>query len=501
MKNYILKIFILFIFGSLLQLSYSFAQESGLGPFEEHGDIGHVLHAGSVEYNSKQKSYLIAGSGHNMWAEKDAFQFVWKKVSGDASIAADIKWIGKGGDPHRKACLIIRQTLDAESPYADAALHGSGLTALQYRDEKGSMTHEIQSNILAPVRIRIEKVGDYVSMSMAEKGKKLHSAGGEFKLKFDEPFYIGLAVCAHDSNAVEKAVFTNVVITNTKEKSTMGTTLESTLETMSIESTDRMVVYHAIGHFEAPNWSRDGKYLLFNQDGKIYKIPVTGGKPELINTEFANKCNNDHGISPDGKQLVISDQTKGDGKSLIYILPITGGTPKQITPIGPSYWHGWSPDGKTLAYCAERNGVYDIYSVLVDGGNETRLTTAPGLDDGPDFSPDGKYIYFNSDRTGTMQIWRMNADGSDQKQITTDEYNNWFAHPSPDGKWIVILTYEKDVQGHPANKNVMLRLMPSAGGEIKVLAKLFGGQGTINVPSWSPDSKTIAFVSYKMVDP
>jgi WD40 repeat protein len=501
MKNFVLKFIILLIFGALLQLNYSFAQESVLGLFEEHGDVGHVLHAGSVKYNSLQKSYLIAGSGHNIWAEKDAFQFVWKKVSGDASITADIEWIGKGGDPHRKACLIIRQTLDAGSSYADAAFHGSGLTALQCRDVKGGMTHEIQSSVLYPVRIKIEKVGDFVSMSIAEKGEKLHSAGGVFKLKFDEPFYIGLGVCAHDSNAVEKAVFTNVEVTNTKEKSTMATILESTLETMSIESTDRMVVYHAIAHFEAPNWSRDGKYLLFNQDGKIYNIPVTGGTPELINTGFANKCNNDHGISPDGKQLVISDQSKGDGKSLIYILPITGGTPKQITPIGPSYWHGWSPDGKTLAYCAERNGKYDIHSMPVDGGNETRLTTAPGLNDGPDFSPDGKYIYFNSDRTGNMQIWRMNADGSDQTQITTDEYNNWFAHPSPDGKWIVILTYEKGVQGHPANKDVMLRLMPITGGEIKVLAKLFGGQGTINVPSWSPDSKTIAFVSYKIVNP
>jgi Tol biopolymer transport system component len=436
-----------------------------------------------------------------MWFDKDAFHYVWKKVSGDVSIAADIKWIGTGGDPHRKACVIIRQSLDAGSPYADAALHGSGLTSLQYRDVQGGMTHEIQSNVNAPLRIRVEKVGNYVSMSVAKRGEKLHSSGGTFRIKFDEPFYIGIGVSAHDSNAVEQAVFSNVVITNTKGKSTMGTILESTLETMAIESTDRKVVYNTIGHFEAPNWSRDGKFLFFNSDGKIYKIPVTGGKPELVNTGFADKCNNDHGISPDGKQLAISDQSKGDGKSIIYIVPITGGTPKQITPVGPSYWHGWSPDGKTLAYCAERDSNFDIYSVPVEGGRETRLTTAPGLDDGPDYSPDGKFIYFNSERTGTMQIWRMNADGSNQTQVTSDEYNNWFAHPSPDGKWIVFLSYEKDVQGHPANKDVMLRLMPTAGSDIKVLAKLFGGQGTINVPSWSPDGTTIAFVSYKLVNP
>jgi Tol biopolymer transport system component len=501
MNNFTLKFLTLLGFGLLFQTSFSFAQDSGLGLFEGHGDIGHVLKAGSVEYNSLKKNYLIAGSGYNMWFARDAYHFVWKKVSGDASVAADIKWIGKGGDPHRKACVIIRQSLDAESPYADVALHGSGLTSLQYREVKDGLTHEIQSNVNAPVRIRLEKEGDYVFMSVAGKGEKLHSAGGSFKIKFDESYYIGLGVCAHDSNAIEQAVFSNVDVTNSLTKAAEGTVLESTLETMAIESTDRKVVYHILGHFEAPNWSRDGKYLLFNRDGKIYKLSVTGGKPELINTGFANKCNNDHGISPDGSQLVVSDQSKGDGKSLIYVLPITGGIPRQITPVGPSYWHGWSPDGKTLSYCAERNGEFDVYTVPVTGGTETRLTTAPGLDDGPEYSPDGKYIYFNSERTGTMQIWRMNTDGSNQQQVTSDECNNWFAHPSPDGKWIVFLSYEKDVKGHPANKDVMLRLMPAAGGDIKVLAKLFGGQGTINVPSWSPDGTTIAFVSYRLVNP
>jgi Tol biopolymer transport system component len=167
----------------------------------------------------------------------------------------------------------------------------------------------------------------------------------------------------------------------------------------------------------------------------------------------------------------------------------------------PSYWHGWSPDGKTLAYCGERNGEYDIYTIPTEGGEEKRLTTSPGLDDGPDYSPDGQTIYFNSVRTGTMQIWRMKADGSDQQQVTSDQYNNWFPHPSPDGKWIVLLSYEKGVTGHPANKDVMLRMMPAGGGEIQVLAKLFGGQGTINVPSWSPDSRNVAFVSYRLVQP
>jgi len=260
------------------------------------------------------------------------------------------------------------------------------------------------------------------------------------------------------------------------------------------------VVYRMRDHFEAPNWSRDGKIFLFNGNGRIYKLPVTGGTPELLDTGSQIHCNNDHGISPDGTQLAISDQTK-DGKSRIYILPVSGGTPRLVTPLAPSYWHGWSPDGKMLAYCAERNGQFGISTIPVDGGEETRLTTAPGLDDGPDYSPDGKYIYFNSERTGRMQIWRMKPDGSEQTQITSDDYNNWFAHPSPNGQWMVFLSYAKDVTGHPPNKDVLIRLMSLSDRKIQVLAKLFGGQGTINVPSWSPDSQNVAFVSYQMVYP
>ncbi len=225
-------------------------------------------------------------------------------------------------------------------------------------------------------------------------------------------------------------------------------------------------------------------------------MPATGGVAQVINTGFATRCNNDHGLSPDGKMLAISDQSQ-ERRSIIYTLPAAGGTPQRMTKLGPSYWHGWSPDGKSLAYCAERDGEFDIYTISAAGGEETRLTTAKGLDDGPDYSADGQFIYFNSERSGTMQVWRMRPDGSQQEQVTSDEFNNWFPHPSTDGKWLVFLSYEKDVKGHPENKDVTLRLKPLSGGKIEVLAKLFGGQGTINVPSWSPDSRKLAFVSYQ----
>ncbi len=232
----------------------------------------------------------------------------------------------------------------------------------------------------------------------------------------------------------------------------------------------------------------------------MYRLPVAGGSPEPIDTGFANRCNNDHGFSLDGSRMAISDQSRG-GKSLIYVLAAGGGTPTLVTSNGPSYFHGWSPDGSTLAYCGERNGEFDVYAIPVDGGGEKRLTSAKGLDDGPDYTPDGQFIYFNSERSGTMQIWRMKPDGSQQERMTSDDFNNWFPHPSPDGKWLVFLSYEKGVAGHPANQIVWLRLMPLAGGPIEELARFFGGQGTINVPSWSPDSQKVAFVSYELLYP
>jgi TolB protein len=472
---------------------------SNLGVFSDQCDVGNTAMPGSASYDLATGAYTISGGGANMWFTNDAFHFVWVKMSGDFTLAADIKFLGTSAQPHRKACLIIRQSLAPDSVYADVAVHGIGLTALQSRETTGDTTHEIQSDVSAPARVRLEKHGDYVYMSVTPTGQDLQPAGAMCRIPFQEPFYVGLGVCAHNNATIEHAVFSNVELKSIPPVTTNDATMESTLETLEIASTDRQVVYHTLDHIEAPNWSRDGSYFLFNSGGRIWKLP-TNGAPEMLDTGGQTNCNNDHGLSPDGKWLAVSDGTL-DGKSRVYVLPSAGGQPRLMTKLAPSYWHGWSPDGKTLAYCAERNENFDVYIIPAKGGKEKRLTTAEGLDDGPDYSPDGKYIYFNSERTGLMQIWRMKPDGSGQEQITTDDCNNWFAHPSPDGRWIVFLTYNKDVKGHPPGQDVMLRLMSLSDRHIQTLAKLYGGQGTINVPSWSPDSKNVAFVSYQWMYP
>lgn len=504
------------------------AAQNSVGIFDGHSDVGVVLHAGSATYDSEKKIYTLTGSGENMWTTHDEFQFAWKKVSGDVELTALVRFLNAQGKEHKKAVVILRQSLDPDSVYVDIALHGNGLLSMQYRDMKGGTTGEIRSHTqslatitaktatgefsvnLAQALLRLTRRGGYVYMSLGPPGPGYTPIydGESIPIPFTGDFYAGIGVCAHDKDAVETAVFENVQI-NPVAASSAQPVLYSTLETIPIGSGDRQVVYFSEGRFEAPNWSRDGSYLIFNRNGHLEKLAVAGGTPQQMDTGSQARLNNDHGFSPDGTMMAFSDNSQetksADGStghdSLVYVMPLAGGTPKQLTPIGPSYWHGWSPDGKTLAFVGRRNGDFDIYTVPVGGGEETRLTTAKGLDDGPEYSPDGQYIYFNSERSGHMQIWRMKSDGSEQEQVFSDDYNNWFPHISPDGKWMVLLTYDKDVSGHPENKDVMLRLMSLEDKKITVLAKMFGGQGTINVPSWSPDSKQLAFVSYQLITP
>jgi len=275
----------------------------------------------------------------------------------------------------------------------------------------------------------------------------------------------------------------------------------SILETLDVHTGARTTLQEFDYLIEAPNWTRAGRTLLYNSRGRIYTYEMATGVTRQVETGFAVNCNNDHVLSPDNSQIAVSHHTNDDAASRIYIVPLEGGDPFLVTEKGPSYLHGWSPDGRTLAYCAERNGQYDIYTIPVDGGQETQLTNLPGLDDGPEYSPDGKYIWFNSVRTGLMQIWRMDAAGSNPVQMVNEEANCWFPHVSPDGEWVAYIAYSnQDVApgDHPANKNVELRLIPSGGGISKTIVKLFGGQGTMNVNSWSPDSRRIAFVSYRL---
>ncbi|MBS3771292.1 MAG: TolB family protein, partial [Bacteroidales bacterium] len=317
--------------------------------------------------------------------------------------------------------------------------------------------------------------------------------------------YTGLFMCSHSQGVLEEAVYSNVRITVPEPENFTSYEDEdggSRMEILEVQEKHRKVIYTSKKAFEAPNWDPKTNTLIYNSGGHLYELPVEGGQPELIDTDFATSLNNDHGLSPDGQEIAISHHYEDEKQSgsRIYIVPRKGGTPRPVTDKVPSYWHGWSPDGKFHVYVGQRKGEYNIYKIKTSGGREKQLTDHKMLDDGPDYSPDGKYIYFSSARTGTMQIWRMRPDGSKKEQITFDKYNDWFPHPSPDGKWLIFVSYlpRIDAQDHPPYKRVMLRLLPtdSAGENPEVVSYLYGGQGTINVPSWAPDSRHVAFVSY-----
>jgi dipeptidyl aminopeptidase/acylaminoacyl peptidase len=472
---------------------------NGLGVFEGHGDVGVVAKPGSASYDPRAQRYTVEGAGTNMWLDQDQFHFLWKRMKGDFILTARAQFAGAGVDAHRKMGWLVRSSLDTGSTHINAVVHGDGLAALQFRRARGGQTEEVRSSVSGPDIIQLERKGTAYFMSLAHFGEPFVVEKVE-DVALGDDVYVGLFVCSHNADVVEQATFSNVrIVVPAKDdfvpyKDFLG----SYLEILERETGNRRIVYHSTERFEAPNWTPDGKTLIYNGNGRLFRFDLDQRTPEVIDTGFATRNNNDHVLSFDGTMLGISHHSADDqNNSIVYTLPVQGGTPKRITAHGPSYLHGWSPDGKDLVYTGQRNGDFNIYRVSADGGEETQLTSGDALDDGPEYSPDGEFIYFNSTRSGTMQIWRMKPDGSAQEQVTDDEYNNWFPHISPDGQWIVFLTFsnEVDPRAHPPYKRVYLRLMPATGGEPEVLAYLYGGQGTINVPSWSPDSKRIAFVS------
>ncbi len=476
-----------------------------IGPFDDHGDVGSPKLAGAATYNGISQEYTVSAAGENMWARRDEFHFLWKRMKGDFILQAHVEFLGQGVDPHRKLGWIVRQNLDADSPYADVTTHGDGLTSLQFRRIKGGITEQVVAAVTNVNVLQLEKKGTTYTLSAARHGQPFTTAHlTDLDLGGDDLF-VGLFLCSHNPDVIERAIFRNVRIIRPAPDGfrPYRDYIGSVLEILDVATGGREIIHQSKIPFEAPNWTPDGNALQFNTSGsdpatrgRLYRFDLLTRQPALVPTDFAIRLNNDHVLSPDGSMVGISDQTRGP--SAIYTLPATGGVPRLITRNAPSYLHGWSPDGRWLVYTGGRDNEYDIFKIAADGsGEEINLTRSKGLDDGPEFSPDGRFIYFNSARSGTMQIWRMDADGGNPVQITRDEWNNWFPHVSPDGQRIAFISFPKEVppEDHPYYKHTYLRLMPVAGGVPEVIAYVYGGQGTINVPSWSPDSRNIAFVS------
>jgi Tol biopolymer transport system component len=478
-----------------------------IGIFEGQSDIGGVSPPGATAYGSATGAYTIRSAGA-IRSMTDAFHFAWKKVSGDVSLTADVDCSPvtarhTSSNPDRQCVLMFRQSLDANSVYVGAASHASEMTGLQYRRKKGGTTQGIEVNLGAPKKLRLEKRGDTFTLFLSVKGEPLHQVGATMKLDLKGPFYAGIGFASAHAATADKVTFSHVEVQPLEPRAASAKlTLYSTLQTFQIARGVATVIDSRPGVFESPNWAPDGHSLLINENGHFLKIPLlvspAGETPDKLDTGAAGGCWGEHGYSPDGKWLAVSCSTPGNGGPDVYIVPATGGAARRVTHHPISFFHGWSPDGATIVYTSIRDQHEDIYTVPAAGGSETRLTTA-GVNDGAEYTPDGQFIYFNSDRSGSTQIWRMRPDGSQQERVTNDDLNNWYPHISPDGKSMVFLTYDRGVTGiHPLNKDVVLRLMSLPDMKIRVLANLFGGQGTFDSPCWAPDSTRIAFVSNEM---
>ena len=492
---------------------------STIGTFTHTADIGKPKNAGAATYDDVTQTYHLKGSGYNIWFNRDEFRYLYKKIPGDFIVTGNFEFLGETGNGHRKIGWMVRESDDESAASMNAVVHGDGLVVMQWRPLRGAYMRDPEDEVFFPKKavfqvVQLERKGNLFTMRIANPGEPLQEVATR-ELKFRDSVLVGLYISSHDENKVEEAKVWNVRIDRPVENPYLPNPvlarnakpfsgeMASRLEIIDVETGVRKIIHEGNGRFEAPNWMPDGKQLLFNEQGHLYTIPVEGGAPQQLNTGSANRINNDHGISFDGTMLAISSSIAGKpgGGSTVFVLPLKGGEPKQVTTETPSYWHGWAPNGKSVAIVAKRNGsnIYNLYSVNVATGKETALTTnTTGHVDGPEYSPDGKYIYYNANPTGTMQIWRMKPDGTGREQLTFDEYHNWFPHVSPDGKWIAFISFPGDIEpdGHPSYKKVMLRVMPlSQAGAPRVIAYLYGGQGTLNVNSWSPDSKKLSFVS------
>ncbi len=480
------------------------SQPNDFNMFNNGIDIGNPKLQGLSTYEPKTQTYSLSGAGENMWFDKDQFHFLFRKIEGDFIIRATVRFEGEGSHEHRKIGIMAREDLTSGSRHANGSVHGDGLTTLHYRDSSDGNTNESKLFSFDPTEIELERKGNTFIFSAARFGENYKSV--QKQLTINSELYVGLFICSHDPDVIEKAEFSNVrvVLPPKSDHVAYEDYLGSRLEVMDVFTGERTLLHEQPNSMQAPNWTPDNKKLIWAEEGLLKYYNLNDGTLGTLNTGFATNNNNDHVLSFDGSMMAISNHMGDDGISTIFTLPADGSdNPTQITKTenGHSYLHSWSPDGKKLVFTGRRNDKYDIWEVDVETKEEYPLTDTPYLDDGSEYTPDGKYIYFNSVRTGTMQIWRMNPDGSDQTQITFDEYNDWFPHPSPDGKWIIYLSYpvDMDPSSHPFYKKVYLRLMPATGGVPRTIAYLFGGQGTINVPSWSPDSKKVSFISNSYV--
>jgi catechol 2,3-dioxygenase-like lactoylglutathione lyase family enzyme len=493
------------------------ASSNTLGLFEAQSDVGTVVPAGTGSFDSRTGTYTLTAAGANTWYHIDNFHYLWKKVAGDFVLTADIAFpqvsYRHQPDPHRKGILMFRQTLDAGGKYVGAAWHGSGLTALQFRRERGANAEDVEINAAAPTTARIEKRGDVFTLFLSMRGEPLHQVGASVTLHLEEPFYVGLGALSHDLNTTDTIEFSHVTL-QAPSPMPAPLALYSTLQTISINDQFRraMVIRSVPGYAQSANWAPEGKQIYLHEAGHIERVPCldppAGGPPQTVSTGTLLGCSGNFGLSPDGKLLAVSCAETQGGQHDVYVIPADGaasaGAARKVTSgAASSYFHAWAPDSHAIAFTRGRAAKADIFTTSLDGGPERRLTSDT-INDAPDYTPDGKWIYFDSSRSGATQIWRMKPDGTAAEQITDDDYINSSPHVSPDGKTVAFLSQvasNPPREPAPDGSDILptaLRVIGSADGLIRTVARFQGSRGSFSMYGWG-DVTHLAFVSYQML--
>ena len=438
-----------------------------LGDFAHHQDIGAPKIAGSATWNAASQEYRLTAAGVNLWGKRDEFHFAWRRLTGDFILQVRVELVGAGVDPHRKAGLarerVARRGLALRR--RGGPRRRAHVAAVPAREGQGSPSRSCPSTKGADF-LQLERRGNRFTMSAARFGEPLTVSALE-ELPLGDEVYVGLFLCSHNVDVVEQAIFRDVrIIRPAKADFTpYRDYIGSVLEILDVETGRRQVVRRSAEPFEAPNWTTDGGALIYNSSGRgegrgrLHRFDLATRHVERHRHAASRSATTTTTCCPSTAACsAISDQSQDEGRSTVYTLPTAGGAPRRITPLTPSYLHGWSPDGKWLVYTGGRNGEFDIYKRASDGSGEE---TAPHRRSRASTTArstvrTASYIYFNSVRSGTMQIWRMKPDGKDPEPVTNDEYNNWFPHLSPDGKQIAFLSYGSDVAPaeHPYYKQV-----------------------------------------------
>lgn len=483
------------------------AAAGSVGIFQGQSDVGSVTPPGTALFDSGSGTYTLTSAGANTWYHVDGFHYLWKKVSGDFSLTADVAFPPAAYDhepnPHRKGILMFRQTLDAGAAYAALDVHGSGMTALQYRRERGADTEDIELNISQPKTVRIDKRGDVFTVYLSGGGEPLHQVGASVSLRLAGTYYVGLGAVSHDVDTTDKVRFSHIELQRPGAAQHSRPILYSTLRTLQTEDQFRraMVIRSVPAFMESVNWLPDGKSLYVREDGQLERValldPPAGAAPQSITVGALVDCSGNYGISPDGRWLAVSCAEPGQADHQIYVLPAGGGDAgrKLTQATQPSFFHAWSADSRIIAFTRGSASKADIFTIAAAGGAESRLTRDT-VNDGPDFSPDGQFIYFDSARSGTTQIWRMRPDGSQPEQITDDGNRNSSPHVSPDGRQLAFLSQ----QGNGTSRlgDAALKIMAFNDGLIRTLANFQGDRGSFAMYSWG-DVNHLAFVSYQML--